>query len=274
MMMRNLWFMLAVPMFVANSVAWAGQYGSAAEAKSMLRRAAAAVKKDKAKALAMFTKGDGGFKVRDLYPFCGGPDGMFTAHPTLMGKSMRDLSDQTGNPFGKEMYGVAKEGGFAQVSYQWARPDETQPSAKKAYVTKVGDQVCAVGYYCPEFGSAAEAKIMLERAVAELKLDKAKALAMFTKGESGFKDRDLYPYCGGPDGMYTAHPKLMGKSLRDQKDSDGKATGNAMYEVAKEGEFAHFSYRWPRPNETKPSAKGAYVTKVGDQVCAVGYYKP
>jgi len=27
---------------------------------------------------------------------------------------------------------------------------------------------------------------------------------MFSKGEGGFKDRDLYPFCGGPDGMFTA----------------------------------------------------------------------
>lgn len=29
---------------------------------------------------------------------------------------------------------------------------------------------------------------------------------------------------------------------------------------------------WPRPNETEPVQKIAYFTKVGDQVCAVGYY--
>ena len=33
---------------------------------------------------------------------------------------------------------------------------------------------------------------MLERAVAAVKKDKAKALDMFNKGEGGFKDRDLY----------------------------------------------------------------------------------
>ena len=41
----------------------------------------------------------------------------------------------------------------------------------------------------------ATAKAMLERAVAEVKEDKAKALDMFNKGEGGFKDRDLYVWC-------------------------------------------------------------------------------
>ena len=36
---------------------------------------------------------------------------------------------------------------------------------------------------------------MLERAVASVKEDKAKALDMFNKGEGGFKDRDLYVAC-------------------------------------------------------------------------------
>jgi len=33
---------------------------------------------------------------------------------------------------------------------------------------------------------------MLERAVAAVKEDEAKALDMFNKGEGGFRDRDLY----------------------------------------------------------------------------------
>ena len=35
---------------------------------------------------------------------------------------------------------------------------------------------------------------MLEKAVAALKADMATALSQFTKGESGFKDRDLYVF--------------------------------------------------------------------------------
>ncbi|MGH7406541.1 MAG: cache domain-containing protein, partial [Candidatus Methylomirabilales bacterium] len=69
-----------------------------------------------------------------------------------------------------------------------------------------------------EFGTAAEAKAMLEKAVAAVKADKAGALTKFSKGEAGFKDRDLYPFCGGPDGNFTAHPTLAGKSLKELKD--------------------------------------------------------
>ena len=43
--------------------------------------------------------------------------------------------------------------------------------------------------------AAQEAKAMLDKVVAAVKADKTKALDMFNKGEGGFRDRDLYPFC-------------------------------------------------------------------------------
>jgi len=124
-----------------------------------------------------------------------------------------------------------------------------------------------------DFGTSAEAKAMLEKAVVALKANQATALSMFTKGEGGFKDRDLYPFCGGPDGMFTAHPSLVGKSLKDLKDKSGKPLGEEIYKSAQQGKITEVSYMWPRPGTTDPVQKVSFVTKVGNQVCAVGYYK-
>ena len=44
-------------------------------------------------------------------------------------------------------------------------------------------------------GTAQEARALLDKVVAAVKADKTKALAMFNKGEGGFRDRDLYPFC-------------------------------------------------------------------------------
>jgi hypothetical protein len=44
-------------------------------------------------------------------------------------------------------------------------------------------------------GTAAEAKALLEKAVAALKANEADALAKFPKVDGGFRDRDLYVYC-------------------------------------------------------------------------------
>jgi signal transduction histidine kinase len=125
-----------------------------------------------------------------------------------------------------------------------------------------------------EFGTAAEAKAMLDKAVVAVKADKAKALAQFNAGQGGFKDRDLYPFCASAaDGTFSAHPALLGKSMKELKDKTGKAMGEEMLKVAAEGKVAEVSYMWPRPGATDPVQKVSYVTKVGDQVCAVGYYK-
>jgi signal transduction histidine kinase len=144
---RDLLTALAITALAASPLARAQEFGTAAEAKAMLDKAVAAVKKDMNAALAMFQKGEGGFKDRDLYPFCGGPDGNFSAHPTLTGKSMKDLKDKTGKPLGEEMYKVAQDGKVSEVDYMWPRPGQTEPVKKVSYITKVGNQVCAVGYY-------------------------------------------------------------------------------------------------------------------------------
>ena len=137
----------AVGLMVGTALA--ADYGTAAEAKAMLERAVVALKADKAKALADFSAGTGGFKEKDLYVYCGGPDGMFTAHPTLMGTSLKNLMDKgtPPKPIGQEVYKTAQEGKFSQFSYTWAPTDDpTKTFEKEVYVTKVGDQVCGVGY--------------------------------------------------------------------------------------------------------------------------------
>ena len=126
-----------------------------------------------------------------------------------------------------------------------------------------------------QFGTSAEAKAMLEKAVAAVKADKTKALADFNAGATGFKDRDLYVFCANTsDGIITAHPAIKGQSLKTLVDKNGKKLGEEMFASAAEGKIAEVAYMWPRPGaDTTPVSKVSYVTKVADQVCGVGYYK-
>jgi signal transduction histidine kinase len=125
-----------------------------------------------------------------------------------------------------------------------------------------------------QYGSEAEAKTMLEKAVVALKEDKAKALDMFNKGEGGFKDRDLYVFCANAsDGILTAHPNLKGENLQDIKGKKGFPLGQEIMRTATEGEIKEVTYWWPRPGSDKPLEKHTFYTKVGDQNCGVGYYK-
>ena len=126
-----------------------------------------------------------------------------------------------------------------------------------------------------QFGTPAEARAMLEKAVSALKADKNKALQTFQAGSEGFKDKDLYVFCAGEDGVITAHPTIKGQQIKDLVDKTGNKLGLAIMAAAKEGQINEVEYMWPRPGaDTTPVKKFSYVTKVGDQSCGVGYYKP
>ena len=62
-------------------------------------------------------------------------------------------------------------------------------------LASLGMALSTAAFAQAQFGTEAEAKAMLEKAVAAVKADKVKALAMFNNGEGGFKDRDLQPFC-------------------------------------------------------------------------------
>ena len=83
------------------------------------------------------------------------------------------------------------------------------------FVLGAAASVLAAQFQC---GTAEKAKAMLNRAVATVKQDKAKALDMFNEGEGGggFKDRDLYVFCASAsDGILTAHPTMKAQQLRE-----------------------------------------------------------
>jgi hypothetical protein len=134
--------------------------------------------------------------------------------------------------------------------------------------------------FAQQGGSAQEARAMLDKAVAAVKADQAVAVAMFIKGEGGFLDRDLYPFCFRiADGKTLASPKAVpaGTDVRTLKDATGNAYGVAIYGAAQkpEGQVTELeSYMFPKPGTTTPTfPKVSFVTRVGELGCGVGYYK-
>jgi signal transduction histidine kinase len=129
------------------------------------------------------------------------------------------------------------------------------------------------GVSASEYGTADEAKAMLDRVVAAMTADPVAALAKFNAGEDGFRDRDLYPFCNDASGIIRAHPTLVGQQISDVKDVDGKMVGEAILKAAEAGKTAEVEYKWPRPGSDESHPKVSFVTKIGDYVCGVGYYK-
>jgi len=129
--------------------------------------------------------------------------------------------------------------------------------------------------WATDFGTPEEAKAMLERVVAAVKEDKAKALDMFNKGEGGFIDRDLYVFCANAgDGIVTAHPYgEKGKQMKGIVGVNGERLGETMMQNATEGTIKDTTYVWPRHPTGEVREKTVFYTKAGDQICGVGYYK-
>ena len=153
-MLRNLAFVVGYAVILVSSTVTlvaAADFGTPEEAKAMLGRAVAAVKEDKAKALDMFNKGEGGFKDRDLYVWCANAsDGIVTATPYWnRGKQLKDLEGKRGAPFGQTVMQNATEGTIKETTYWWPHSGTDNPLdlEKTTFYTKVGDQICGVGYY-------------------------------------------------------------------------------------------------------------------------------
>ena len=116
----------------------AAQFGTEEEAKAMLEKAVAAVKENKAKALEMFNKGEGGFKDRDLYVFCANAsDGILTAHPYLKGEHLQDIEGKKGFPLGQEIMRTATEGKIRRGYLLVASPRLRQ-AAREAHLLHEG----------------------------------------------------------------------------------------------------------------------------------------
>ena len=134
--------------------------------------------------------------------------------------------------------------------------------------------------FAQQGGTSQEARAMLDKAVAAVKADPVVAIAMFIKGEGGFRDRELYPFCFRiSDGKTLASPKAVkaGTDVRSLKDAKGSSYGEDIYAAAQkpEGQITEIpSYMFPKPDTTTPDfEKVSFVTKVGDLGCGVGYYK-
>ena len=137
--------------------------------------------------------------------------------------------------------------------------------------------VAAAAFAQVQFGTASEAKAMIERAIAELKTDQAAALAKFNKGANGFKDRDLYVFCYDMNtARFTAHganQSLIGTDIKTLKEKDGSPLGEKIFNATRADTITTVAYSFPRPGTTNPVPKESYVTRVGNEGCGVGYYK-
>jgi hypothetical protein len=126
------------------------------------------------------------------------------------------------------------------------------------------------------FGSAEQARAMLDRAVAALKSDQVKALREFNDADNKeFHDRDLYVSCFNiADGIFTAAPSAMvGMDIRSFNVGDDPIGQKAFDAIqgTPEGNVITMDFNFPKAG--KPAVKQSLETRIGDQGCAVSFCK-
>ena len=136
----------------------------------------------------------------------------------------------------------------------------------------------SIASFADEFGTKEEAAALLDRAVALLRVDKNRALDLFTTGDGGLIQKDLYVFCFAPDGTVIAHPNILGMNTfnNDFVDVNGTQLGEALFNAAAVGSFGEATYEYERPTtgSTKTFTKTALMTRIRGLVCGVGYYNP
>jgi len=85
--------------------------------------------------------------------------------------------------------------------------------------------------FADEFGTKDEAVALLERAVAIVRIDKNRALDLFTRREGGLTQKDLYVFCFAPNGTILAHPSIVGLNVfeNDLLDVQGNPLGESLF---------------------------------------------
>lgn len=128
-------------------------------------------------------------------------------------------------------------------------------------------------------GTPEQAKALAEEALKFYEVNgKDKALAEFSNKTGKFVKGDLYIFVLDFTGMTLAHganAKLIGQSIYDLKDADGKTFVHDMVDIAKTKGTGWVDYKWGNPETKKIEPKTSYIIRIKgtDSFVGCGAYK-
>jgi hypothetical protein len=122
--------------------------------------------------------------------------------------------------------------------------------------------ICNYNRPCPPFPRK-------RRAIAEMKAYQSIAISKFNHNDPGFRDRDLFVFCfDRKTAKPTAHEALVGWDVRRIRDAAGRATGDAMFATAKEGQLTEIAFLSPIPGTTTLALTN-WVSSCSMRACAM-----
>jgi cytochrome c len=117
----------------------------------------------------------------------------------------------------------------------------------------------------PSERSKAVETLVIKAAALVEKESKARAFAKFKMKESEWLHGDTYLYAYDFKGnvlLNAAFPEREGTNIAGQKDAKGKPFQDQILQVAATKGAGWVSYMFPKPGQTEPSEKWAFVKKV------------
>ena len=151
--MKKLMAAMLVSLFVLamGSVALAAEFGTAAEAEALVKKAIQTIKTDgKEKSFTEISNPKGKFIDRDLYVFIYDMSGKCVAHgfnQKMIGKDLAEMKDPDGKFYVKERIEIAKTKGKGWQDYKFTDPISKKLEQKTAYIEKHEDLIVGCGVY-------------------------------------------------------------------------------------------------------------------------------
>jgi cytochrome c len=112
---------------------------------------------------------------------------------------------------------------------------------------------------------AKQTKALVDKAAALIDKNGKAAFIEFRKKDSEWFHDTIYLYAYDLKGnvlLNPAFPMREGTNVTDQKDSKGKLFHNEIIKTAETKGSGWVDYMFPKPGQTEPSQKWAYVSKV------------
>jgi cytochrome c len=128
----------------------------------------------------------------------------------------------------------------------------------------------------PARGSAAEARAMVQKAVAAIRTNGADAvIAAVNRHDPRFVDRDLYLVIYDMQGHALAHlnPRMVGKDLLMLRDADGKLFIRERIDIASKQGSGWQDYKFLNPLSQQIEPKSMYLERHEQFIIGCGIYK-
>lgn len=209
----------------------------------------------------------------DTYIFVLDLDGNMLVHPdpAIEGTNQLDLKDVNGKPIIRGLIDAAtaipgKRDGW--YHYQWPVPGGLLPRWKSSYVELVtspsgANYVVGAGVYNDRMEKGFVVDLVTD-AAARIEQNGEAAFPLFRDPTGPFMAKDAYLFVIDGDGielLNPAFPTLEGRSLLDFRDALGAFPIRAMLNVVRTSGHGWVDYMWPKPGESVPTQKSAYVTR-------------